>query len=215
MKTSKAERVISAVLRVVLGAVVLWVVAMVLTAVFPPKLGLQRRGACLNNLKQIMTAIATYARDYGGSYPTHTPPDKDGTTSYRDLGILYPTYVTSLAVFACPKSGDPILERSTNARDNKPFPTEEAKHVSYAYGLNKNAKNKAWTQAALSTTRVLADRDASRALTKRSNHKLSGRNVGFADGHVKWVSGGAPLDSDPDNPDSTAHGTGPDWWNER
>jgi prepilin-type processing-associated H-X9-DG protein len=174
-----------------------------------------RRRACLNNLKQTMTAILTYAPDYGGSYPTHTPPDKDGTTSYRDLGILYPTYLTSLEVVSCPSSGDQMPKRTNHGYDNKPFPPEEAKHLSYAYGLNKNAKNKAWTQSAPRTTRVLADRPAVRPLTKRSNHKTDGRNVAFADGHVKWVSGGASLDSDPDNPDPNAHGTGPAWWSER
>ncbi len=174
-----------------------------------------RRRSCLNNLKQITTGILTYTTDYGGSYPAHTAPGREGTTSFRDLGILHPMYVTSLDVFVSPSSGDRVPKRTTTAYDNKPFPAEEARHVSYAYGLNKNAKNKAWTQSAPRTTRVLADRPAARPLTKRSNHKTDGRNVAFADGHVKWVSGGAPLDSDPENPDSTAHGTGNDWWSER
>ena len=173
------------------------------------------RAGCLNNLKQVTTAIITYRWDYGGSYPTHTPPDKDGKTDCRDLGILYPMYLTSLEVLSCPSSGDRMPERTSDAYDDKPFLPEEAKHVSYAYGLNKNANNKAWTEAAPRATRILADRPAGRPLTKRSNHKLDGRNVAFADGHVEWISGAALLDSDPENPNPTAHGTGPDWWSAR
>jgi len=177
--------------------------------------GPRRRAACLNNLKQIITAIKTYAPHYDGSYPTHLAPDEDGRTSYRNLGILYPTYVTSLDVFSCPKSGDWMPKRATDAYDNKPFRPEEARYVSYAYGLNKNAKNRAWTEAAPTSTRILADRPATRTLAKRSNHKTDGRNVAYADGHVKWVSGKAPLDADPENAGPNAHGTGPDWWSER
>jgi hypothetical protein len=183
----------------------------------PGMTGTRRRGACTNNLSQIVKAIAMYTMDYGESYPTHIPRGQIGETDYRDLGILYPGYITSLDAFTCPWSGDKMSSRQdpSGARDNKPFPPEEAKHLSYAYGLDKNAKNRAWTEAAPAATRVLADRPATRTLTKRSNHKTDGRNVAHADGHIMWISGKAPLDSDPENPDPTKHGTGPDWWSER
>jgi prepilin-type processing-associated H-X9-DG protein len=176
---------------------------------------LARRAGCMNSLKQVTMAILTYASDHGGSSPTHLKADETGRTSYRDLGILYPLYVNSLDVFTCVSADYHLPARTTDAPDNKPFSQKEAKHVSYAYGLNKNARNKAWTSSAPATTRILADRHASRALTKKSNHKTDGRNVAFADGHVKWIPGKAPLDSDPENPDPNAHGTGPDWWSER
>ena len=170
---------------------------------------------CIHKLKQITMAIQTYAQDYGGYYPSHLEPDEQGLTTFADLGILYPTYITSLDLFTCPNSGDHMPERISEGEDNKPFLPDEAKNISYAYGLNKNAANKAWTTAAPATTRILADRHATRALTKKSNHKTDGRNIAFADGHVKWIPGGASLDSDPGNPDPNAHGTGPDWWSER
>jgi hypothetical protein len=174
-----------------------------------------RRAGCMNNLRQVTLAILTYASDHGGSFPTHLGADEAGQTDYTDLGILYPSYLSSLEVFTCPTARDRIPKRTTDAYDNKPLQPEEARHISYAYGLNKNAKNKAWTSSAPATTRVLADRDASRVLTKHSNHKTDGRNVAHADAHVKWIPGSAPLDSDPENPDPNAHGTGPDWWSER
>ena len=174
-----------------------------------------RRAACLNNLKNVTYVILTYASDHGGSFPTHIAATESGQTHYKDLGILYPRYATSLDIFTCPSARDRMPKRIGDGDDNKPFLPDEANNVSYAYGLNKNAKNKAWTTSAPRTTRVLADRHASRTLTKKSNHKTDGRNVAFADGYIQWIRGTAPLDSDPDNPDPNAHGTGPDWWSER
>jgi len=209
----KVQRGVSRIEILVIIFVLAILAAMILPSFQRPRP--YRGAACLNNLKQIITAIKVYAEDYGGSYPTHLGPEEEGRTSYRDLGILYPTYATTLHVFTCYSAGDQMPKRTSDVFDNMPFRPSEAKHVSYAYGLNKNAKNKAWTDAAPATTRVLADRHASRALTIRSNHKTDGRNVAFADGHVKWIGGVAPLDSDSDWPDPTKHGTGPDWWSER
>jgi len=212
----KTERAISLVVKVMITAFVLFIVAGMWCHPGGPSRESARRAACLSNLKQIMLGIKTYEVDYGGSYPTHLAPEQKGRTSYRDLGILYPNYVSSLDVFTCPSSGDRMpKDRTYDTYDSKPFPAQEAKQVSYAYGLNKNAKNKAWTEDAPATTRVLAGRPATRRLTKRSNHGKLGRYVAYADGHVKWISGAAPLDSDPENPDPTQHGTGREWWSER
>ena len=174
-----------------------------------------RRTACLNNLKQVMTAIKTYSPDYDEYYPTRAQPGDAITTSthYEDLGILYPTYVTSLDVYTCPSSGDKMPRRDTDAYDNKPFRKNEAQQVSYAYSYNGLSKNLPWTEAAPSTTRILADRHATKALQSDSNHKMDGRNVAFQDGHVKWVSGKKALETDPDNPDPKI--SGKSWWSER
>lgn len=176
-----------------------------------------RRAACLNNLKQIMTGIKTYSPDYDEYYPTSARTDQNitPTTHYKDLGILYPTYVTSLDVFACPSSGDKVPKRTGTAgtNDNKPFQDREAKQVSYAYSYNGLTGQKAWTEAAPSTTRILADRTATVPLTSNANHKMDGRNAAFQDGHVKWVSGKEKLLTDPDNPDSKINNQS--WWSER
>jgi prepilin-type N-terminal cleavage/methylation domain-containing protein/prepilin-type processing-associated H-X9-DG protein len=175
-----------------------------------------RRAACLNNLKQIITAIKTYSPDYNEYYPTSADPTASINTGshYQDLGILYPTYVTSLDVFTCPSSGDRIPRRDTDAYDNKPFRSSEANMVSYAYSYNGGgSKNVAWTEAAPSTTRILADRYATKDLDAAANHKMDGRNCAFADGHVKWVSGKPKLKTDPDNPDSKVNTQS--WWSER
>lgn len=178
-----------------------------------------RRSACQSNLSQIIKGIKMYSMDYDESYPTHIAAGKSGETDYKDLGILYPGYITSLDIFTCPSSGDRMPRRTgtTGQYDNKPFQANEAKQCSYAYGKNNQAENKCWTEAAPSTTRVIADRHCTKDLESKSNHKLDGRNAAFADGHIKWISGKSvkQIDSDPDNTDSKAHGTGAQWWSER
>lgn len=179
--------------------------------------GPRRRPACLSNLKQIMLGIKTYTPDYNEWYPTSAGEDEaiNVRSHYKDLGILYPDYVSSLDVFTCPSSGDRMpKDRADDTYDAKPFRPREARQVSYAYGYNgMGDKNKAWTEAAPSETRVLADRHASKTLQPDSNHKLDGRNVAFADGHVKWISGRAKLLTNPDHPDSKFRKAC--WWSER
>jgi len=176
-----------------------------------------RRAACLSNLKQILLGIKTYTPDYNEWYPTSAAPgDSISVAShYRDLGILYPNYVSSLDVFTCPSSGDKMpKDRTDDTYDGKPFRSTEGNMVSYAYGYDgTSASSRAWTESAPTETRLLGDRVASQDLTSDSNHKLDGRNAGFADGHVKWVSGKGKLLTNPDHPDTKIRSEA--WWSER
>ncbi|MDP2895314.1 MAG: DUF1559 domain-containing protein [bacterium] len=179
-----------------------------------------RRAACLNNLKQVITGIKTYSPDYNEYYPTSALPNASISisTHYEDLGILFPTYITSLDVFTCPSSGDrmPRRDDATGSFDNKPFRPNERTQCSYAYsydGSTGGGSNRAWTESAPSTSRILADRVALTDATSTSNHKMDGRNAAFADGHVRWVSGKTKLKTDPDNPDSKINQQV--WWSER
>ena len=172
-----------------------------------------KRTKCGNNLRQIALAISMYASSFGGSYPTSA--SGKGTTSYEDLGILYPHFLSDLDVFACPSSGDKMPRRTSSDDNGKPFRKErERNNVSYAYGLNKFAKNKAWNESAAgSAVRILCDRTY-KELTLQSNHKTDGRMVAHADGHIEWIAGKAPLDHDPTNAD-TKHRGSDGWWDER
>jgi prepilin-type processing-associated H-X9-DG protein len=200
--------------------VVIFLLAMLLPALSKARQS-ARRAACINQLKQIITGIKTYSPDYDEYYPSSAAPGQAISVSehYKDLGILYPTYVVSLDVFTCPSSGDKmpatrVRDRTTLVPDpGNPFTDEEARQVSYAYSYNGSGGDKVWTEAAPSTTRILADRHASKELTKESNHKEDGRNVAYQDGHVKWVSGREKLYTDPDNPDTKINTQC--WWSER
>jgi len=182
-----------------------------------------RRAACLSNLKQILLGVKTYTPDYSEWYPTSAEVGQSISlgSHYRDLGILYPNYVSSLDVFTCPSSGNKMPKGTASSRsddgsdDAKPFLTNEAAQTSYAYGYDgTGGSSKAWTETAPSETRVVADRHATKVLQSDSNHKLDGRNAAFADGHVKWVSGGkSKLYSNPDHPDSKVRKES--WWSER
>jgi prepilin-type processing-associated H-X9-DG protein len=175
-----------------------------------------RRAACLNNLKHLVMAIRNYAYDYEERYPTSAAPKQPISvcSHYKDLGILYPTYVTALDVFTCPSSGDKMPKtRHTDVYDNKPFQAIEAAQVSYAYSYNGSGKNVTWTEAAPHTTRILADRHATTELRLDSNHKTHGRNVAFQDGHAVWVSGKRKLLTNPDHADPKI--STQCWWSER
>ena len=183
----------------------------------------RRRAACMGNLKQIIAAIKTYSPDYGEYYPTSAAPGKEinVATHYRDLGILFPTYLTSLDMLTCPSSGDRMSGRrrwrprgKTVPSAHKPLLEDEAKQVSYAYSYNgAGGKNLPWTEAAPSTTIILADRPAGKELSSRSNHDTYGRYVAFADGHVTWIASKNRLRTDPDNPDPAIRFQS--WWSER
>jgi len=184
----------------------------------------------MGHLKLIMTGIKIYSRDYGECYPTSAPRGEEINvkTHYRDLGILYPTYIPVLDVFTCSSTRDWMPRPRKNRQysphlhqrgdevfhAHKPFLDGEAEQVSYAYSYNgANGRNLVWTEAAPSTTIILADRHANRGLTSRSNHKMEGRNVAFQDGHAKWISGGERLLTDPENPDPRVNRQS--WWSER
>lgn len=174
------------------------------------------RAKCSSHLRQLMEAITEYAIDYDGWYPTHSEPDQSISVSwhYRDLGILYPGYVKSLDLFACPSSDDRMPMLTSGFRPNTPFSQTYAKQMSYAYSYSgPRGSNKGWKKWAPATTRILADRHASKDLDSGSNHGLEGRNVALADGSVQWLTGKGKLLTDPENPDPMINTQC--WWSER
>lgn len=199
----------------VIAASLIFLLAMVPPTFYQSR-ELVHRAKCSSNLKQVIVAIREYAMDYDGSYPTSAGPGDSIAVSghYKDLGILYPGYVTSLDLFACPSSGDKMPKRDSDKYDNKRFLPVEAWQASYAYSYDgSGGKNRPWMETAPPTTRVLADRHASKDLTSVSNHGLEGRNATLADGSVKWLSGMGRLLTDPENPDPKIKTQC--WWSER
>jgi len=230
MTEEKRSRIVAALPLALMLLIISTVVLLTFWADRAGRRRASRQVACLSNLKHIMTAIKTYSPDYGECNPTSAPRGKEINveTHYRDLGILYPTYMSSLEMFTCPSTRDRMPRPRKNRQyrlhlnqrgdevfhAHKPFLDEEADQVSYAYSYNGAAgRNLVWTEAAPSTTIILADRHANRELTSRSNHKREGRNVAFQDGHAEWISGSERLLTDPENPDPNIRTQC--WWSER
>ncbi len=126
-----------------------------------------KRAKCGNNIRQIALAIRMYASCFGDSYPTSA--SGNATTQYEDLGILYPDFVSDLEVFVCASSGDRMPRRTSETDNGKPFRArDEKENVSYAYGLDKSAANKAWTESAAGSTVRSLDMTVPRAISRIS-----------------------------------------------
>jgi prepilin-type N-terminal cleavage/methylation domain-containing protein/prepilin-type processing-associated H-X9-DG protein len=132
--------------------------------------------SCQQNLEKIFIALQIYANDSGGQFPVIS----SARTAEDALDGLVPRYTVDTARFICPGSRDPGLPSGESFRQRK---------ISYAYYMGRKASD---TQEAL-----LSDRQIN-ALSKTAgeptfsnsgeppgnNHRKSGGNFLFVDGHV-------------------------------
>ena len=90
--------------------VVIAVIALLVSALLPAlktARDMAKRSSCLNNLRQVGFAATMYASDFNGWYPNHL---QGGWTSAFDpysfskRNLLYPQYISSLQVLACPNN---------------------------------------------------------------------------------------------------------------
>lgn len=164
-----------------------------------------RRDSCLNRLKGIGLGVSQYAQDFDNVYPWQVGVG-DSRQAWRDLGMLYPNYVTRFRSFLCPSSRDRKL-KAPRIPDEKgpldPFAADLA--ISYSYCVDaREALATAWTWDAPSTVRLAADKKAGTAVgtpgnpAKLAAHSDDGRNVLYNDGHVRWEPGPHALDPDED-----------------
>jgi type II secretory pathway pseudopilin PulG len=166
-----------------------------------------RRAACLNNLKQLGLAMNQYAQDFRASYPWREGVS-DTREAWRDLGLIYPNYMTAMKCFKCPSSADRVLEPKATGGgmlDSGHFGTlagessEEAISYSYGFGQPRSAPARPWRVGDPGTIRLLADKKAGVELSSESPHGTEGRNVLGNDGHVEWIEGPEWLDPDETN----------------
>jgi len=204
-------------MRVLLGISIVMIVCALLVNYVPRAREQARRASCLGNLKQLGLALYQYRQDFKDCYPWQV-----GATSpaqaWRDLGMLYPFYNSGWQDFICPSSRDRAL-REREWQEAEPLaPWREPDLISFSYGMDARDPKRpvAWTEAAPSTVRILADKKAGVPLEKHSNHKLDGRNVLYHDGRAKWRSGEGALD--PCEEDDTIGAPGAKdyraWWSD-
>ncbi len=198
-----------------------------------------RRTSCLNNLKQLHLGLMQYAQDFGDVYPWRVGV-LSRERAWRDLGMLYPDYVSESRSFFCPSAKDrrSQLEREffremrrlkrEGRTTLEPIRSSGLRAViSYSYCFNaaggtlggKAYPYLPWTKNAKSTVRLLADKKAGKEMTRRSSHwhlDALGRNVLYKDGHVKWKVGIKAIDPDEDDhevgkPDARDYTA---WWSD-
>ena len=180
------------------------------------------RSDCLRNLRQLGLALKQYSQDYDERYPWRVgieEPDK----AWLDLGMLFPNYTSALKAFFCPSSRDRQFEAMSPSGRKDDFPLEPfapastKEVISYSYCIDARTDTPtAWSEDALSTVRLLADKKAGVRADERSNHKDDGRNVLYHDGHVKWKAGANPVDPDEDDGVIGLPGSGSyrQWWSD-
>jgi prepilin-type processing-associated H-X9-DG protein len=183
-----------------------------------------RQTFCRNNLSQIGEALRMYSQDFRNTYPWATGSKAD---AWRDLGLLYPRYISGWDSFRCPSSKDrPFMPRcASGLKKDYPFeplaPADTDEVISYSYCFDSRLSPIGpWTEEAPYTVRLLADKKAGPQITddnkNEMNHKGEGRNVLYQDGHVKWTSGRDGLDPDETRADiGEPHQTSyDDWWSD-
>ena len=203
-------------------AVILWLFLLMPWLMGPGCNRPSRRPKCMSNLKQIGLGLKQYALDFHESLPWGDPSVEPAS---RYMGMLCPTYVSSLDIFRCPSSKDNVIDLVSGKMYGEfaPFTFDAVKDgLSYAYGHNRW---KPWTEEARSSTRIAADKYANANYTrgdlenKPSNHKTDGRNVVCLDGSACWDNKRNMLEADPEtgiseDSDPIHDQIGPEWWSD-
>lgn len=199
-----------------------------------------RRATCLNNLEHMVLGLRQYAQEHDGAYPWRSRA-ADRADAWRDLGLLFPDYVSESKLFYCPSSGDRRAEtertffrrvldtRQGGGAKFSLIPGGNSRVViSYSYSYNAMGKSQGariaprpWLGALSSSIRVLADKKAGQPMDRRHGHmavrsKPQGRNAAYSDGHAGWKPGAGPLDPDEGNNEVGAPDA-PDytaWWSD-
>jgi prepilin-type N-terminal cleavage/methylation domain-containing protein len=81
---------------------------------------MRMKEVCARNLRNVYTALQTYAADQAGALPALT----NAATSEAPLSLLIPRYTTGAEFFVCPGSSDKALPDATPFADRR---------ISYAY----------------------------------------------------------------------------------
>jgi len=182
------------------------ILAAILFPVFAKAREKARQSSCLSNVKQIMLGVLQYCQDYDENLPIGTSywyaPDGGGAASRTDpmpwSEELTP-YIKNTQIFACPSDSNPQMTVSTWPNNPKTLSycanmcfeqfgfqkigtlTDAAKYV---FMWDSESWNSYWYQP---TDTSLAATSYRPWLSAAWRHN-DGCNMGFLDGHGKWVS---------------------------
>ena len=172
------------------------ILAAILFPVFARAREKARQTSCLSNVKQLTLGLLMYAQDYDETLPqavplVHAEPvtNPDGSQSSRSLwaGQIYP-YVRNIQVFNCPSTRS---LQWTGAYSGA-LPYGYNRHIDSAVFLGEMDRPSEFVL--IGDTDSLEGTPNTYLLYERfyvnshiSDRHNGGANIGFADGHAKWV----------------------------
>ncbi|MBN1919368.1 MAG: DUF1559 domain-containing protein [Verrucomicrobia bacterium] len=191
-----------------------------------------RRAACSSNLRILGLGMAQYEGNSGGVLPWRTGASRPDE-AWRDLGTLFPKYVSDPEAFVCLSLRDSRsrLKKAFHARESEvePLTADDARAlISYSYSHDarggiwggQQSAHVPWTTDADWAARLLADKKAGVAMVKGFGHRWRGESVGRNVLHrglyVKWKVGERAVDPDEESDAIGAPGA-PDyraWWSD-
>ena len=153
----------------------------------PSSSSYQKRQAqlCEENLQKIQVAMEIYAHDNAGKFPV-TP----GARSSEDaLAVLVPKYTADTSIFTCPASKDSPLSADEAMAKGK---------ISYAYYMGRRLTE---NNEVLMSDRQVDERSkaagqpifSSTGKSPGNNHRKSGGNLLYCDGHVVACPADVPF----------------------
>lgn len=175
--------------------VVVTVIAIVMGIVLPRLGGARaeaRQAVCKSCMKNFGLSSSMYANDYNEFYPTHGLDLTVGRDNLRGLGslcLLYDEYITAKKIYKCPSTNDdpenPAI--GLNIDPVLGLITATPAGCSYAYDTQKGRLSDPTMKTPPARIAVFADKpDPLNRLRNSGNHRNTGQNVGYYDGHVEW-----------------------------
>ncbi len=162
--------------------VVIAIILIVFTLYWSPNTGSKQRAlkaACQANLQKIHMAFDLFANEHSGKLPAIT----NAHSAEEPLDLLVPQYTSDTSFFICPASSDSALPAGEPLSKHK---------ISYAYYMGRSLTN---GQAILSDRQVDTRAKvpgqqvfSTDGKPPGNNHKGSGGNFLFGDGHVESSS---------------------------
>ena len=180
-----------------------------------------RKSVCKSNCSQIGKAIYAYTQNYREFYPFSWGPadlvpltDPQLAQAMTSLGMLYPEYLPTDAVYRCPSTEDepwlPVNIPVGGATDDNSDGNIDSSEVDSAYlwsNRNYTLEESSYGYdcrlypSAVTSHAILGDMDGSyqnNRDTSTQNH-TEGQNVLYVDGRVEWVQNNYVSDNTLDN----------------
>jgi len=172
------------------------ILAAILFPVFAKAREKARASSCLSNIKQIGLAIMQYSQDYDEEWPYAAY--NGGTTLGNHWLVSTSPYIKSEQIWICPSG-------KSTMRNSGSWAAWNGIADRAAYSWNEDAQNRRSIAACgnPANTYLLMDRGADQCFTgwygwrdraqntysggSRPGPHTEGKNIGFVDGHAKWM----------------------------